>query len=154
MNSKIKIETVEKIQSRLMAVVLVFLMSAGLFTLVTGCGKKAPPLPSLQYMPAPPANLTYNLSNDVITLKWTYNHKENVRSKCRGFKIFRADRDLSGNGCKGCPLDFKEITAVSSDRFNFTEKIKKGFQYYYRIRAYTEHNVLSSISNTIEVEYP
>ncbi len=134
--------------------IFISIMSAGLFTLVTGCGKKAPPLPSLKYLPAPPAALTYNLSNDRIILKWTYSDKKREQSKCRGFRIFRADRDLSGNGCKGCPLQFKKIAEVSPHRLNFTEKIKKGFQYYYRIRAYSENNVMSSISNTIEVKHP
>ncbi len=142
------------VQPGFMAVILVSIMSAGLFTFVAGCGKKAPPLPPLKYMPAPPVALTYNLSNDRIILKWTYNDKKNQQSTCRGFRIFRVERDLSGNGCKGCPLQFKKIAEVSPDRLNFTEKIKKGFQYYYRIRAYSENNVQSSISNTVEVKYP
>ncbi len=143
-----------QIQIRLMAVILVSILSAGLFTLVTGCGKKAPPLPPLKYILPPPAALTYNLSNDRIILKWTYDHKKSEQAKCRGFKIFRALRDLSGKGCMGCPLQFRKLTSVSSNQLNYTEKIKKGFQYYYKIRAYSENNVLSDFSNTIEVKNP
>ncbi len=124
-----------------------------LVLLCSGCGKKAPPLPPLNEMISSPSNLNYSLNNGRIILKWTYSHKNNNSSKCRSFKIFRAKRALSDTACKGCPLDFKEINSVPSTQLYYSEKIKHGYEYFYRIRAYSKNDVLSGISNTIEVSY-
>ena len=130
------------------------LLLAFAFLLCTaGCGKKAPPLPPLNDMISCPANLSYSFTKGRIALQWTYSRKNNTGIKCRGFKIFRAQRLLSGNTCKGCPLHFIEIDAVSPTQLHYSERIKRGYEYFYRIRAYSQSDVLSDVSNTIEVSY-
>lgn len=143
--------TINKIKNRIFfllsftAVYMVFVLFNA------GCGIKAPPLPPLKYTLTPPSNLKYLLSLDTVTLKWAHVHKKD--EGIRGFKIFRAQKDLSENGCKGCPIKFYEVGSVSSRQFEYTEKIKKGFRYYYKVRAYSEDNDLSSNSNTIEFRF-
>ncbi len=128
-----------------------FTMSAVLLN--AGCGKKAPPLPPLKYMLNAPSHLNYTLSGNMVTLQWVYVTEKDGYTGCRGFKVFRAERDLSKNGCKGCPLKFHEVGSVAPSRFNYTAKLKKGFQYYYKIRAYSGDNDLSPNSNTIEFRF-
>lgn len=143
--------TINKIKSCIFFLLSFTVVSTVFVLFNAGCGVKAPPLPPLKYTLKPPSNLRYLLSLDHVTLKWAHVHKKD--EGIRGFKIFRAKRDLSEDGCQGCPIKFHEVGSVSSHQFDYTEKIKKGFRYYYRVRAYSDDNDLSSNSNTIEFRF-
>ncbi len=153
MNGKINDKIQKDFFQASVSFIFVLTVFGMLAVFTSGCGKKAPPLPSLQYMLPPPATLTYTLAHDRIILNWNYSSKKHDRVKCHGFKIFKAEKELSGKGCMGCPLKFRQIASVSSSQFNYTEKIKKGLRYYYRVSAYSDNNVLSDMSNTVEVNY-
>lgn len=118
-----------------------------------GCGRKAPPLVPLNEQPQPPSTLEYQLHKEVVTIKWAYTGDNEDFSRYQGFQVFKAARDISEDGCVGCPLAFKQQASLLSMVFEYSEKIEKGFRYYYRIRAFTGKNIFSEYSKTIQFEF-
>ncbi|MBF0467731.1 MAG: hypothetical protein HQK61_02425 [Desulfamplus sp.] len=119
-------------------------------------------------VPEPPDNLTYSLDSDNarVLLSWDYNTLSDFNNKryaeyrsaaekpeIKGLELFRARLMLSDDACRGCPLDFARISSIAFPISEYREPIEKGFVYFYKARYYTDHNILSQFSETVEVEF-
>ena len=114
-----------------------------------GCGKKGPPLVPVKEMPHAPADLFLDLDRGVVTLEWSLD--ETGAGDDTKVEIFRAQRDLSQNGCKGCPLEFKKRASVAAGTLEYSEVVEKGFAWYYRVRAVAGGDLASAYSKTVQV---
>lgn len=128
--------------------------------LLTGCGKKGDPLPPFLNMPKSPADLTYFLQGykRIVFLKWKYpasngDMSDREHSNPKGFEIFGARLKLSADSCKGCPLEFERVESVPFPVSEYRASIEKGFIYFYRVRSYTDNNISSQFSETVEFEF-
>ncbi|MBI9088293.1 MAG: fibronectin type III domain-containing protein [Desulfobacterium sp.] len=112
---------------------------------VVGCGIKGPPLPSIEAMVKAPTGLAFALEGETATLTWSHE-----KGKQAGFEIARAT--LASDGCEGCPLRFIPLDTVDARTFEFTTRVKPGLKYYFRVRAFTDAQVYSESSNTVQIE--
>lgn len=119
--------------------------------LVSGCGKKGPPLLPAKEMLAPPTELVLTLEGNMATLTWLHMDKGDAAPSFAGFEIDEATRDISPDACKGCPLQFKPLDTVDARTFRYTVMIEPQFIYYYRVRAYTDDKLFSNSSSTVQV---
>ncbi len=133
-----------------------FIVVCGIVLLiVSGCGKKAPPLPleiKGQKITAP-VNLETSIINQKVHLSWQHQiDKEKALIKPDGFEIYMARKTVEG--CEGCPFKFNLIGFVSIPSMAFSTPVEKGFVYYFRARAVSDDEIRSEYSKTIQFEYP
>lgn len=135
---------------------LFFVVFCGFVLLiVSGCGKKAPPLPPeiKGYKINAPFDLKYSIIDQKIHLSWQHQiDKENATIKPAGFEIYMARKTVEG--CEGCPFKFSLIGFVSMPSLEFTTTLEKGFIYYFRARAVSDDEMRSDYSKTIQFENP
>ena len=118
----------------------------------SGCGKKGPPLPPINEMVKAPTGLAFSLEGDTATLTWSHEEGGETFPSFAGFEISLATRDLSPDGCKGCPLRFKLLDTLDAGTLEYQTRLLPGLGYYYRVRAYTDGRVFSDSSNTVQIE--
>jgi len=130
---------------------------------LSDCGRKAPPIPPRH--PQPPAvnDLSAIMVRDKVMLTWTIpREKEKVISGLAGFIVHRSKKLLSSSDCKDCPALFKRIAnipiEVKASRYlkkgnmTYTETLKKGYRYIYKVTVYQE-GATSSDSNYVYFIY-
>jgi len=123
--------------------------------MVSGCGKKAPPLPPeiKGHKINAPINLKSSILNQTIHLSWQHQiDKDKALVKPGGFEIHQARKTVEG--CEGCPFKFNLIGFVSMPSMEFSTTIEKEFIYYFRVRAVSDDEMRSEYSKTIQIEYP
>ncbi|MEA2061693.1 MAG: hypothetical protein U9P10_14560 [Thermodesulfobacteriota bacterium] len=120
---------------------------------VMGCGRKAMPKPPLSAMPSPPSDLSFHLDTSGVTLEWRHTGKNKDLYTDRGFEIFRAEKNISGDACVGCPIKFKKRGSVDMTAHTYSEDLERGYRYYYRIRFFAGKNIFSRYSETIQFEF-
>lgn len=144
-------------------ILITLFISACLFT---GCGKKGDPLPPVGNEPKPPIHLKYSLDRDnsTVRLSWkiftrndtknsTSDTIKNQNTDIKGTELFRAALRLSDNGCKNCPLQFERVAYIPYPLSEYSYSIERGFIYFYKVRSYTESNISSPFSETVEFEF-
>jgi len=130
---------------------------------LSDCGKKAPPIPPRH--PQPPAvnDLRAIIVRDKVMLTWTIpREKEKIISGLAGFIVHRSKKLLSASDCRDCPVLFKRIAdipiEVRASRYlkkgnmTYTETLKKGYRYIYKVTVYTK-GATSSDSNYVYFIY-
>lgn len=122
-----------------------FTLMALVMIAVAGCGIKRPPLPPIQAMPKAPTGLAFALDGETATLTWSHE-----QGKQAGFEIAQAT--LASDGCEGCPLRFIPLDTVDARTLEFTTRVEPGLRYYFRVRAFTDAQVFSESSNTVQIE--
>ena len=132
-------------------------------SMLSGCGRKAPPKPPRASRPPQVVDLGYSISEDSIKLSWTIpKASDNDESSATGFLIYRSKQSVSEADCANCPITFIKIEnvpvrAVVSGRPEssvvFAQTIEPGYRYIYKIKAYDDNGVAGKDSNLIDFTY-
>ncbi len=143
--------------------------SAGLAALVvamilllSGCGKKGPPVPPRHEIPPPVTDLSWEINQQTLTLSWSVPQVESS-IRLAGFKIYRSRKRLSLSDCPDCPGIFEPVAEsliknlISRDqdgeRKVYTEDLEADSRYEYKVIAYTENGISSPDSNIVGFDY-
>jgi predicted small lipoprotein YifL len=117
------------------------------------CGKKGPPVAPRQLPPPQVVDLAAELQGQTITLHWT---QPMERAQAAGFRIYRAATALDNSACTDCPLLFQktgEMEAMAGRRaYRFSEVVKPGFRYTYKVRPYFTFGGQGPYSNPATVQ--
>ncbi|MFH1154328.1 MAG: fibronectin type III domain-containing protein [Pseudomonadota bacterium] len=121
--------------------------------LVSGCGKKAPPLPALRSIPGAPSMLKADFVQDRITLQWQPPPKTDNAVPLAGYEVSSAVRSLT-DPCQGCPLIFRPVGTTAPDTCTFVFQGTRGNRYFFRVIAVAASRGMSDSSNAVSVELP
>ena len=131
--------------------------------LVSGCGKKGPPVPPRHEIPPPVTNLSWKINNQTLTLSWSVPQADSA-IRLAGFKIYRSQKRLSSSDCPDCPGVFKLVADIltenpirqdqDSGKKTYTEDLEVGSRYEYKVIGYTENGISSPDSNIVGFDYP
>ena len=125
--------------------------------LMTGCGRKAPPL-APQPNPTPAVDdLRADLENDIVKLSWIHN-PQNWGAK--SYIVLRAQTDLSKPACPGCPLVFQKVGTVpvakvlrrTEHNLSFSQPLMTGFTYTFKVRPVFGSGAQGPDSNLIVLD--
>jgi hypothetical protein len=139
---------------------LIIILLAGCL-LLTGCGKKGPPVPPYsRSKPKAVKDLQIHMHEDVLNLVWTVPKKEyEEMPKLSGFIVYRSREPLEKKECKGCPIRYKAVADIPlvskapGDRMLYRERVLKGYRYYFSVRSYYENGMKSRRSDTVRIAY-
>ena len=133
--------------------------------LLSGCGKKGPPIPPGRKPVPAVSDLKYSIDENILTLAWTIpGEKEIEKTAFNGFIVYRYKRPFSDSLCKKCPKLFQEVSNIPADikidkpgyenkNFKYCEKIEKGYVYTYKVVLCTKDGVQSRDSNYISFNF-
>ena len=125
---------------------------------LSGCGKKGLPVPPLHERPVAVDNLSYDIKNGTLWLRWTVLVK-NSKTDPAGSIVLRSRKKINKSACKDCPLRFEQVADISAKRakagmrFKYQERLQKGYQYTYKIYVYSQIQTKSRVSNIVEFFY-
>jgi hypothetical protein len=132
-------------------------------SMLSGCGRKAPPKPPRESSPPQVKDLGYSISEDSVKLSWTIPEaSDKDESPATGFLIYRSKQSVSKADCTNCPITFTKIEDVpvrggvsgrSDSSVDFAETIEPGYRYIYKIKAYDDDGVTGKDSNLIDFTY-
>jgi hypothetical protein len=122
--------------------------------LLTGCGKKAPPVASQQRPLAAVADLRGDLRQGNVELTWSHS-PENWGASA--YVVLRAQRELSQPECADCPEAFQKTGSIPLTRslrkekhtMDFSQSLASGFRYFFRVRPMYASGAQGPDSNTI-----
>jgi predicted small lipoprotein YifL len=127
--------------------------------LVSGCGRKTPPVPPQAVIAAAVTDLRCQLDDRAITLTWTYPRLSvnNVRiDSIRNFVVYKA-RIPAADYCQGCPVLYDHEFEVDArklkpgNQVTFHDKmLEVGYHYVYMVQASSGWRILSKDSNRID----
>ena len=137
---------------------------AGTSLLWLGCGKKGPPRPPPQTLPAAVKDLSYRINQDMVKLKWTVAGKNDQSpSYPAAVKLFRSKQSTAESSCEKCPIRFSEIADLpvqlegsgqsESSTMTFTEALERGYRYIYKVVVYNRDGLGGKDSNTVEFSF-
>ena len=126
-----------------------------------GCGKKGPPEPPTGSRPPRVRDLSYGLSKNSLKLSWTIPQPdEKAQLPITGFFIYRSEQRVNEEDCPNCPKIFKIIGDVPVREtepgqtgqlpLTFTETIRPGYRYTYKVHGYSADGIRSQNSNFVE----
>ena len=149
-----KIRTVSSKGLAALVIVIILLLS--------GCGKKGPPVPPRHEIPPPVTDLSWEISKKALTLSWSVPQAENS-IRLAGFKIYRSRKRLFVSDCPDCPGIFKPVADIlienpisqdqNGERKMYTEDLETDSRYEYKVIAYTENGISSPDSNIVGFDY-
>ena len=134
-------------------------------TVAAGCGVKGPPVPPRAALLPVVSGLEASLAGDnMVHLRWRLPAEQIKPSGVVGeFWVYRARIEKSSQDCLDCPVLFKRIARVGSDRsekgadqtlaFSFRETVVSGFKYLYKVKPVTPGGTPGDDSNTVTIDY-
>jgi len=132
-------------------------------SMLSGCGRKAPPRPPRESSPPQVIDLGYSISEDSVKLSWTIpKTSDKDESSATGFLIYRSKQSVSEADCENCPITFIKIEDVPvrggvsgrpESSVVFAQTIEPGYRYIYKIKAYDDDGVAGKDSNLIDFTY-
>jgi predicted small lipoprotein YifL len=130
--------------------------------LLSGCGKKGPPVPPRHEIPPPVTDLSWEINEQTLTLSWSVPQVESS-IHLAGFKIYRSRKQLSVSDCPDCPGIFKPVADIlienptsqdqNGEKKIYTEDMETGSRYEYKVIGYTENGISSPDSNIVGFDY-
>ena len=141
------------------AIVLTAMIWLAVPVIIGGCGKKGPPKPPSGNRPPPVMNLAYSVTGNTIKLSWSIPQTtEKAKSPVAGFLIYQFQQSAHEKECPNCPVIFKKIGDVparsagqpGSAPLVFSQTIKLGYRYIYKVKAYDDAGLASKDSNFVE----
>ncbi len=127
---------------------------------LSGCGKKAPPVPSRQTVIPAVKDLSSNIDGDIIVLTWTIPDEMGDKSAgIKGFVVHRAKQKISDGDCRNCPVNFKPVAEVPAEtklpvkKMKYEEPLEKGFKYVFKVIVISNAGTDSIDSNYVEIVY-
>lgn len=141
-----------------------FLSVLFLLLAFTGCGRKNPPVPLKNFLPAAIEDLRYSITAEGAILTWTPPDRTTEGEPLAAierFEIFRAI--VTADACDGCPLSFQMVAITpgipalpagrqSTTSFRQTD-LQQGRLYYYKVRTKTGWQTSSRDSNIISFRW-
>ena len=139
-----------RIKFVVMAVMVLLILTGSM-----GCGKKAPPLPPLAFIPPVPIQLTYQLTADRVTLQWKLDPELQKKPGAidMAVEVYRAARALTEDACLECPLTFKKRAELPVTSVGHGESLERGYRYFYRLRTVKGNAVFSEYSETLSFDF-
>lgn len=130
---------------------------------VSGCGKKAPPVPPHQKKSHAVNDLHANIDGDMLKLTWTIpREKGEIMPRLSDFIVYRSKMLHSDSDCKNCPVLFKRVANIpievrasgymKKDTITFPKSLEKGYRYIYKVIVYRK-GITSSDSNYVDLIY-
>jgi len=127
---------------------------------LTGCGRKAAPVPPGQVRPPVVDDLSSSMDGDMLKLVWTIpDEKGKVASGVDGFIVYKSKTSLSDPDCEKCPVLFKKIADIPIEgkdinkKITYRETLEKGYKYIYKVTVYTKTGASGKDSNYIKFVY-
>ncbi len=128
-------------------------------TISQGCGRKGPPIPPQQTVPPAVTDLGVNMDGDVLRLMWSI---PKIGGKpvpdVAGFIVYRSKTMLT-DACQKCPDQFRQIAdmVIGSKESRkkplvYTETLESGFEYRYKVTAYTRKRIMGAESNVVSIQ--
>jgi len=131
--------------------------------MLSGCGKKAPPVPPSGNKPPKVIDLGYSISENTIKLSWTIpKTSDKAKSPVTGFLIYRSKQSSAEADCSNCPIYFLKIGDVlvrggvsekPAPSVAFAQTIEPGYRYIYKVKAYDDDGGAGKDSNLIDFTY-
>ena len=128
-------------------------------TILPGCGRKGPPIPPHQIVPPAVTDLGVNMDGDVLRLMWSIPQSgAKPAPEVAGFTVYRSKTMLT-DACQKCPDRFRQIAdiVVGSKESRkkplvYTEAIESGYEYRYKVTAYTRKRLMGKESNVVSIQ--
>ena len=129
--------------------------------MLSGCGKKAPPVPPSGNRPPKVTDLGYSISENTIKLSWTIpKTSDKAKSPPIGFLIYQSKQSAVEADCPNCPIRFQKIGDVlvrdrvpGRPELSVVFVIETGYRYIYKVKAYNDDGVVGRDSNLIDFMY-
>ena len=126
-------------------------------TLVSGCGKKAPPVAPRQPAMNAVTDLTARIQDGVVTLAW---HYQPSGVAVTGYAVYGAKQTLSVSPCAGCPLLFEKMetvplapgTAAERQQLTWSQPVTGGYGYIFKVVPVQSSGAQGPDSNLAKVE--
>ncbi len=139
---------------------LLFLLFA-IVPILTGCGKKGPPVAPRQAPLPVISDLTAAVENDAVRLWWTLPKSSGqAAAVAAGFFVSRSKTALSVADCEDCPLMFERIADIplrgelaGEKKWEYQESVEKGYRYIYQVTVYNRDGDEGPNSNPAEFIY-
>jgi len=83
--------------------------------------------------------------------------KTENNGRLTGFYVYRSAEDMVAPLCEDCPRQFQKAAEINigtkraGESVLYTEPVKKGFRYFYRVSGYTEDDMEGEKSETVTV---
>ena len=147
-------------KSRLKQKKLILFVSLGfIFLALVSCGKKAPPIPKGLPVPAGIGDLRGDVRDGVLFISFSVPSKNMDGAELKDLEGFRILK--SCGGCGGGFEPWKNIsltdrqgyTIQNKKLFTYDNDLREGFDYSYRVYAYTTKNVQGAASNIFSLRW-
>lgn len=132
-------------------------------SMLSGCGKKAPPIPPRGDRPPKVLDLAYSISGNTIKLSWTIpKTSDKAKSPAIGFYIYRSQQSEIEADCPNCPIFFQKIGDVlvrsgapgqPEAPLVWTQTIEPGYRYIYKVKAFDDDGLAGRDSNVIDFRF-
>jgi len=120
---------------------------------LTGCGRKAPPVPPLQSAPFKAVELNGRLEGETAILTW---QRPAAEKELRGYAVMRAQSTAADPACAGCPLVFLEAGRIAvepgTEAFEFSEPVPEGFIHTYKVQPFGVSGARGPDSNRVTLD--
>lgn len=98
------------------------------------------------------------MEGDTLFLTWPVPEwKTENGDRLTGFYVYRSAEDMADPLCEDCPRLFQKAATQSIEKKRagesvlYTEPVKKGFRYFYRVSCYTEDDIEGEKSETVTI---
>jgi hypothetical protein len=130
---------------------------------LTGCGRKAPPVPPEgEQRPPMVADLSGRIDRGELILEWTVPAPtEQNPLLASGFNV-RVDQQRSGESCPNCPPNFETVgrlkvlgnleIAAGSQTMRFRMPVEPGYRYTVVVIAISDQETAGPESNPLKLE--
>lgn len=136
-------------ESKVIRYILIILLSG---IVLTGCGRKAAPMPpGIPELP-PVTQVDYKIDGGTLTLSWEP-PKGQGSSILAGYIVSRSVVDAGGKECSGCPVMFERVAKLTAGNETYVEGLEKGNRYIYKVIAYSKHDSYSHDSKLVRFTY-
>jgi predicted small lipoprotein YifL len=145
--------------------ILGFSILAALAFSLSGCGRKAPPVPPRRIPPPTVKDLTWQMEENTLKLTWSIpKHAGKRPRRLKGVRVYRSKEPLSEAACLDCPKQFKRVADIPIVEWNdtaekkeavmtYSESLEKGYRFIYKVAVYNRDGTTGSDSNTVALRY-
>lgn len=127
--------------------------------MLTGCGKKGPPVAPQHKPLAAVADLKADLNKGLVRLTWSHDPENWGAAK---YLVLRAQMAMTQPECPDCPMVFQKVGAIPLSKalrhekhtLDFSQNLMPGFRYTFHVRPIHDAGVQGPDSNSVVIEMP
>ena len=128
---------------------------------IVACGKKADPLPPVQYELPVVDDLSARQEGPKLVLNWSLPDWDPPAGvSLKGFYVYRAKADLK-SACEGCPVRYQRVDQVAIGDFaevfgtdlKYRQTLDRGYHYRYKVSAFTYSGREGKDSNIVRINF-